>query len=147
MPVHSADEAISSGITGPDAGTARQAGRIRGNSLGISLMLIAEYGLGIGVNLYVRVLTADRGKGLASAAGRALTSQPVLLAMHAELGMLLLAAAAEGEKTFAAAQPTFADGVQRHFAGHTNAAEIRQLLQLSERILQRVPELPRTGRR
>ena len=96
MTTHSADEAISSAMTGPDAATARQAGRIRrlrGNSLGISLMLIAEYGLGIGVNLYVRVLTADRGKGLASAAGRALTSQPVLLAMHAGLGLLLLVAA------------------------------------------------------
>ncbi len=64
MPMHSADEAIRSGMTGPDVGTARQAGRIRGlrgNSLGISLMLIAEYGLGIGVNLYVRVPAADRG--------------------------------------------------------------------------------------
>jgi|SRR5258708_18298243 len=83
MPMHSADEAIRSGMTGPDVGTARQAGRIRGlrgNSLGISLMLIAEYGLGIGVNLYVRVPAADRGNGLASAVGRALTSQPVLLA-------------------------------------------------------------------
>jgi hypothetical protein len=39
-------------------------------------MLIAEYGLGIGVNLYVRVLAADRGNGLASAVARALTSQP-----------------------------------------------------------------------
>ena len=97
MPTHSADEAISSGITGPDAGTARQTGRIRrlrGNSLGISLMLIAEYGLGIGVNLYVGVPAADRGNGLASAAGRALTTQPVLLAMHAGLGLLLLATAA-----------------------------------------------------
>lgn len=52
---------------------------------------------------------------------------------------------AEGEKTFAAAQPAFADGVQRHFAGHINEAEIRQLLQLSERMLQRAPELPQTG--
>ncbi len=96
MPMHSADEAIRSGMTGPDVGTARQAGRIRGlrgNSLGISLMLIAEYGLGIGVNLYVRVPAADRGNGLASAVGRALTSQPVLLAMHAGLGLLLLVAA------------------------------------------------------
>jgi DNA-binding MarR family transcriptional regulator len=52
---------------------------------------------------------------------------------------------AEGEKTFAAAQPAFADGVQRHFADHINEAEIRQLLQLSERMLQRVPGLPQTA--
>jgi DNA-binding MarR family transcriptional regulator len=45
----------------------------------------------------------------------------------------------EGEKTFAAAQPAFADAVQRHFAGHINEAEIRQLLRLSERILQQPP--------
>lgn len=47
---------------------------------------------------------------------------------------------AEGEKTFAAAQPVFADAVQRHFAGQMNQGEIRQLLQLSERILQQTPE-------
>jgi len=45
----------------------------------------------------------------------------------------------EGEKTFAAAKPTFADAVQRHFASQINEAEIRQLLHLSERILQQPP--------
>ena len=52
---------------------------------------------------------------------------------------------AEGEKTFAAAQPTFADAVQRHFADQMNEAEIRQLLHLSERVLQRAPPLPPAG--
>ena len=96
MPMRSADEAIRNGMTRPDVGTAGQAGRIRGlrgNSLGISLMLVVEYGLGIGINLYVRVPAADRGNGLASAVGRVLTSQPVVLAMHAGLGLLLLVAA------------------------------------------------------
>ena len=46
---------------------------------------------------------------------------------------------AEGEKTFALAQPTFADAVQHHFAGQINEAEIRQLLHLSQRILQQPP--------
>jgi DNA-binding MarR family transcriptional regulator len=46
---------------------------------------------------------------------------------------------AEGENAFAAAQPTFASAVQRHFASQISQAEIRQLQQLSERILQRVP--------
>jgi len=89
-------EAIRSGMTAPHTDTARQARRIaglRGNSLGISLMLIAEYGLGIGVNLYVHIPAADRGNGIASALGRALTSQPVVLAVHAGLGLLLLVAA------------------------------------------------------
>ncbi len=90
-------EAIRSGMTVPHADTARQARRIaglRGNSLGISLMLIAEYGLGIGVSLYARIPAADRGRGIASALGRAMTSQPVVLAAHAGLGLLLLVAAA-----------------------------------------------------
>ena len=47
---------------------------------------------------------------------------------------------AEGEKIFADAQPVFADAVQRHFAGQMNQGEIRQLLQLSERVLQQTPE-------
>lgn len=87
----------ASGMTAPHADTARQARRIadlRRNSLGISLMLIAEYGLGIGVNLYVHIPAADRGNGIASALGRALTSQPAVLAVHAGLGLLLPVAAA-----------------------------------------------------
>src|SRR5258708_1197308 len=89
-------EAICSGLTAPHGDTARRAGGIaglRGNSLGISPMLIAEYGLGIGVSLYVHTPAADRGNGIASALGRALTSQPVVLAVHAGLGLLLLVAA------------------------------------------------------
>src|SRR5260370_16396934 len=88
-------EAIRSGMTAPHADTARQARRIaalRGNSLGISLMLIAEYGLGIGVSLYVHIPAADRGNTIASALGRALTSQPVVLALHPGLGLLFLVA-------------------------------------------------------
>jgi DNA-binding MarR family transcriptional regulator len=45
---------------------------------------------------------------------------------------------AEGERAFAAAQPTFVDGVQRNFAGQIDEAEIRQLLQLSKRVLQQL---------
>jgi hypothetical protein len=98
MPMHNADEAICSDLTAPHADTARRARRIaglRGNSMGISLMLIAEYLLGIGVNLYVHVPVADRGNGIASALGRVLTSQPVVLAVHAGLGLPLLVAAAD----------------------------------------------------
>jgi DNA-binding MarR family transcriptional regulator len=47
---------------------------------------------------------------------------------------------AEGEKIFAAAQPVFADAVQRHLAGQLDQGEIRQLRVLSERILQQTPE-------
>jgi len=45
----------------------------------------------------------------------------------------------EGEKLFAAAQPAFADAVQRHFADHISQAEIRHLARLPGRVLQPVP--------
>ncbi|HEX6452664.1 MAG TPA: hypothetical protein VF060_24795 [Trebonia sp.] len=66
---------------------------LRLNSAGICMMLIAEYGLGIGVNLYVKVPTADQGHGIATALGRALTSQPATLVVHAGLGVLMILAA------------------------------------------------------
>lgn len=66
---------------------------LRLNSAGICLMLIAEYGLGIGVNLYLQVPPADRHRGIATALGRVLTNQPVVLAIHGALGLLLIFAA------------------------------------------------------
>lgn len=41
-----------------------------------------------------------------------------------------------GEKAFAIAQPAFTSAVQRHFASQLSDGDIRQLHQLSERILQ-----------
>jgi hypothetical protein len=55
-------------------------------------MLLVQYGLGIGVNLYAEVPDADHGVGILVAAGRALTSQPVALALHTALGLLTLVA-------------------------------------------------------
>jgi DNA-binding MarR family transcriptional regulator len=46
---------------------------------------------------------------------------------------------AEGGNAFTMAQPAFADGVRRHFAGRLDQAETRQLLDLSRRVLQRLP--------
>jgi DNA-binding MarR family transcriptional regulator len=43
----------------------------------------------------------------------------------------------EGATAFAAAQPAFVDGVQRHFADQMTEAEVRQLLLLSGRVLRR----------
>ena len=48
---------------------------------------------------------------------------------------------AEGENAFATAQPAFADGVQRHFAGQLDQAQARQLLDLSQRVLRRLPPI------
>jgi DNA-binding MarR family transcriptional regulator len=49
---------------------------------------------------------------------------------------------AEGAKLFAAAQPAFADAVQRHFADHITQAEIRHLAGLPGRVLRPVPPPP-----
>jgi O-antigen/teichoic acid export membrane protein len=84
-----------------DAGTrpapadkaARRISGLQKNSLAISVMLLAQYGLGMGVNLYAQVPRADRGRGLAVAVGRALSNPPAVLAIHAALGLLLLVAA------------------------------------------------------
>jgi len=71
---------------------ARRQSALRKNSVGICVMLLAQYGLGMGVNLYAQVPAADRGAGLAAALGRALTSEPAVLAVHAVLGLLMLVA-------------------------------------------------------
>lgn len=56
---------------------------------GILITLIVQYGLGIGVNLYVSLPAAGRaGRGM----GQAFSNGPVL-AVHAVLGLLLLASA------------------------------------------------------
>jgi hypothetical protein len=78
-----------------DAQAARQARRrsaLRTNSAAICVMLLVQYGLGMGVNLYAQVPAADHEGGLAVAVGRALTSQPAVLAAHTVLGLLMLAA-------------------------------------------------------
>jgi hypothetical protein len=77
-----------------DALAARQARRsgLRTNSAAICVMLLVQYGLGMGVNLYAQVPAADHGAGLAVAVGRALTSQPAVLATHTVLGLLMLVA-------------------------------------------------------
>ena len=49
---------------------------------------------------------------------------------------------AEGARLFAAAQPAFADAVQRHFAARITQAEIRHLAGLPGRVLQPVPPPP-----
>lgn len=72
---------------------ARRVRGLRRNSLAILVMLLAQYGLGMGINLYTRVPKADQGRGLAIAVGRALSHPPAVLAFHAALGLLLLVAA------------------------------------------------------
>jgi hypothetical protein len=72
--------------------TTRRTGRLQLDSLAISVMLLIEYGLGMAVNLYVSVRGADQSRGIWAALGRALSSSPILLAIHAAFGLLLAVA-------------------------------------------------------
>ncbi len=89
-----ASKAVTVDPAARDAPAARQARRsaLCTNSAAICVMLLVQYGLGMGVNLYAQVPAADHGGRLAVAVGRALTSQPAVLAAHTVLWLLMLAA-------------------------------------------------------
>ena len=88
-------KAVAIGRAARRSPVTRRTRRLRGlrtNSFAISVMLLVQYGLGMGVNLYARVPAAGQGAGIIAALGRALISQPVVLAVHAGLGLLMLVA-------------------------------------------------------
>jgi hypothetical protein len=67
----------------------RRLERLRGASMGAAVMLVIQFGLGIGVNLYVTLPAAGRG-------GRSLGqafSNGALLALHTVFGLLLVVTA------------------------------------------------------
>ena len=66
------------------AGPARSLARLRGASMGALVMLIIQFALGVGVNLYI---TPAKG-----GVGEAFSNGP-LLALHTVLGLLLIIAA------------------------------------------------------
>jgi hypothetical protein len=65
-------------------------GAARYASLAAAVSVLVEYGLGVGVNLYVTVPAADRGASVAVAIGRAVQYGPILLAVHAVVGLVLV---------------------------------------------------------
>src|ERR1700722_18584851 len=75
------------------AGAASMVPVMRRMSLGMAIALLVQYGLGMVVNLYVTVPARDQGGGVFTAIGRALANGPAGLAVHAGLGLLLLAGA------------------------------------------------------
>jgi hypothetical protein len=85
-------------MTRYDAGEApssavRRVTGLRASAFGAVIMLLAEYCLGVWVNLYAQLPASDDGTGLLTAFGRAAANGPVTLALHALLGTLLLVAA------------------------------------------------------
>jgi hypothetical protein len=69
-----------------------RAGRdgVRKTSLGLSIALLVQYALGMWVNLYVTVPKRDHGGGVPAAVGRALSSGPAGLALHAGFGLVIV---------------------------------------------------------
>jgi hypothetical protein len=67
--------------------TAATAGlaRVRRGSLAILVLLMAEYGIGMYVNLYTTIPQADHGHGLDSA----IANGPAVLSIHAVIGLLV----------------------------------------------------------
>lgn len=67
--------------TAPEAGLAR----LRRGSLGVLVLLVVEYAIGMYVSLYATVPAADHNGGL----GGAIANGPASLSLHAVLGLLL----------------------------------------------------------
>lgn len=83
---------LTSTSTSTDAPASRTVllDRMRRMSLSSLIALLIQYGLGMGVNLFVNVPDADQGKGIGNAVGRALSHGPAALAVHAGIGLLLV---------------------------------------------------------
>ncbi|MGH3202775.1 MAG: hypothetical protein ACRDOA_06275 [Streptosporangiaceae bacterium] len=85
---------LHSGTRHPGASARRaSAGRtagLRRASLAALVLLLIQYGIGIGVNLYVTVPAADQGHTI----GSAIANGPGALTVHIVLGLLLILAAA-----------------------------------------------------
>ncbi|MGH6657507.1 MAG: hypothetical protein ACRDVE_20170 [Actinocrinis sp.] len=82
--------AASSPANAPAASRDAGIDRMRRASLGALVALLIEYGLGIGVNLFVNVPDADQGSGMGAAFGKAMSNGPAALAVHAGIGLLLI---------------------------------------------------------
>lgn len=87
MAVSGAQASRTAAVTSP------RLARLRRASLAALVMLIIEFALGIGVNLYVELPGGDQGAGVFAAIGRALSDGPAAVAVHAAVGLLLIAAA------------------------------------------------------
>jgi hypothetical protein len=63
---------------------------LRSNSFAAVVMLLIEFGLGVGVNIFARLPGSDSRKGLLPAFGGAVTGGPIVLTLHALLGTILV---------------------------------------------------------
>jgi hypothetical protein len=63
---------------------------LRANSFAAVVMLLIEFYLGVGANIYAKLPVAGSGKALFPAFGDAVTGGPIVLTLHALLGTILL---------------------------------------------------------
>jgi hypothetical protein len=75
----------------PAPSNVRALNGLRANSLSVVVILMIEFGLGISANHYAKLPASDHGKGMLPAFVSAVTGGPVVLALHAVLGTVLLA--------------------------------------------------------
>ena len=80
------DESADRVARGPSA---RQIAAVRRAGLAAFVLLVVQYGIGIGINLYVTVPAADHGHGL----GQALSNGPAAITVHIVVGLLVILAA------------------------------------------------------
>ncbi len=73
---------------------AGQAPKMRRASVAMIVLLVIQSGIGIVVNLDATIPAADSGAGIGPAVGRAISAGPGSLAIHAVLGLALIAGAA-----------------------------------------------------
>lgn len=66
------------------------AARLRRASFGTLVVLLIEYGLGVGANIFVKVPDADAHHGMGQAFGKAMSNGPAGLAAHVGVGILLV---------------------------------------------------------
>jgi len=69
---------------------ARTLNGLRTNAFAAVVMILIEFGLGVGVNIYATLPASDSGTGLLPAFSRAVTDGPIVLTVHALLGTILL---------------------------------------------------------
>jgi hypothetical protein len=63
---------------------------LRANAFAVTVMLLIEFGLGVGVDLYADVPASDHGKGLVAAFGASVSGGPIVLTLHALFGTLII---------------------------------------------------------
>jgi hypothetical protein len=81
---------VGTGASRPADPTAKRFADLRANCLAAVVMLLLEFGLGMGVNLYGHLPASDHGRSTFDAFGHAVANGPVGLSLHALLGTLLL---------------------------------------------------------